>query len=189
MVIAKQIEIRNNIKKFFDVAYEGDTVLVPRKENRNVVIISEKEYARLNQANRIETYASALSETSLNLPGANADSVISSSVKDDNHRKLKEISELKDDWNRNGAPAFSGKLIGKVRSILGKLSIQPELFPTALGTIQLEYDNSRRDHMEIEIGESSEAEVFVYTYNKKEYFENIPATAGAINKKVMEFYG
>ena len=187
MVIAKQIEIRNNIKKFFDAAYEGDTVLVPRKENRNVVIISEKEYARLNQADRLETYAGSLSAQFYPLSGSSAGETVS--IKDDNHSKLNEISKLKDDWNKNGAPAFSGKLIRKVQSILEKISIQPEIFPTALGTIQLEYDNSRRDHMEIEIGESGEAEVFVYTYNKKEYFENIPATAGAINKKVMEFYG
>ena len=139
MVIAKQIEIRNSIKKFSDMSYEGNPAIVPRK--------------------------------------------------DDNLEKLRVIGDLKDNWNQNGATAFSGKLITKVRNVLDKITVQPEIFPTALGTIQLEFDNSRRDHMEIEIGESGDAEVFVSMYNRKEYFETIPATPDAVNKKVGEFYG
>ena len=109
--------------------------------------------------------------------------------KDDNLEKLRVIGDLKDNWNQNGATAFSGKLITKVRNVLDKITVQPEIFPTALGTIQLEFDNSRRDHMEIEIGESGDAEVFVSMYSRKEYFETISATPDAINKKVGEFYG
>lgn len=187
MVIAKQIEIRNSIKKFFDIAYEGDPVIVPRKDNKNVVIISEKEYARLNQAKRLDSYAMAFEHDISSSRGDCAE--VTPSVKDDNLDKLKVIGDLKDNWNQNGASAFSGKLIKRVRSILEKIEVQPEIFPTALGTIQLEFDNSRRDHMEIEISESGNAEVFVSMYNRKEYFETIPATADAINKKVREFYG
>ena len=43
MLIAKQIDVRANIKKYFDIAFNGEHVIVPRKENKNVVIISEKE--------------------------------------------------------------------------------------------------------------------------------------------------
>ena len=49
MTIVKQMEIRDNIKKYFDIAYSGEPVIVPRKDNKNVVIISEdafKEYER-----------------------------------------------------------------------------------------------------------------------------------------------
>ena len=177
MVIAKQIEIRDNIKKYFDLAYEGDSVIVPRKENKNVVIISEMEYTRLKQAKRLDTYTNLLRTDA------------SGNVRDDNLKKLHMISKLGDDWNQNGAPAFSDILIAKLRSIINKLDIQPEIFPTALGTIQLEYDNSRHDHMEIEVGESDLAEVFVALFSKKEYFESIPSTVSSINKRVKEFYG
>ena len=47
ITIARQVDVRSNIKKFFDMAYEGEALLVPRKENKNVVIISEKEYKEL----------------------------------------------------------------------------------------------------------------------------------------------
>lgn len=99
------------------------------------------------------------------------------------------IEQLKENWNGNGAPAFDTALIDKVRSILESLTIQPEIFPTALMTIQLEYDNSRRDHMEIEIGLSDTAEIFLVNYNGLESFEDIPATASAINERIYAFYG
>lgn len=186
-MIAKQIEIRNNIKKYFDIAYEGDPVIVPRKYNRNVVIISEQEYSRLSREKRIDTYAKMIHEGISLSNGSFVD--ISQSIQTDNFQKLKMISELKENWNQNGSHAFPKALIEKVGAILEGLQIQPELFPTALCTIQLEYDNSRRDHMEIEIGESDIAEVFVSLHNRKEYIESVEASAEAINIIVGEFYG
>lgn len=43
------MELRQNIKKYLDIAYDGEPIIVPRKGNRNVVIISEpmfREYER-----------------------------------------------------------------------------------------------------------------------------------------------
>ena len=41
MIATKQMDVRANIKKYFDMAFDGEPVIVSRKENRNVVIISE----------------------------------------------------------------------------------------------------------------------------------------------------
>ena len=41
MIATKQMDVRANIKKYFDMAFSGETVIVSRKENKNVVIISE----------------------------------------------------------------------------------------------------------------------------------------------------
>lgn len=60
MLIAKQIDVRANIKKYFDIAFNGEQVIVPRKENKNVVIISEKEYKALEKAKRNEEYIAKL---------------------------------------------------------------------------------------------------------------------------------
>lgn len=185
-MIVKQMDVRANIKKYFDIAYEGEPVIVPRKENKNVVIISEEEYNRLGLLQRSSAYAKGIfsrKELSEIDPFPPAD------VKTDNLNRLVMIERLKENWNGNGAPAFDNALIVKVRSILESLTIQPEIFPTALMTIQLEYDNSRRDHMEIEIGLSDTAEIFLVNYNGLESFEDIPATASAINKRIYAFYG
>ncbi len=186
MTIAKQIDIRSNIKKYFDMAYGGDTIIVPRKENKNVVIISEEEYNRLSRQNRLSAYADMQIEK---MADAKSIHQTNTTVKEDNLEKLRVIGQFKDNWNGNGAEAFPQALISRVRDIINDLLIQPEVFPTALGTIQLEYDNSRRDHMEIEIGMGDDAELFISSYNGEERFETFEASGRSINEKVREFYG
>lgn len=50
MIATKQMDLRANIKKYFDIAFNGEPVIVSRKENKNVVIISETEYNELAKA-------------------------------------------------------------------------------------------------------------------------------------------
>ena len=186
MIKAKQIEIRSNIKKYFDMAYEGTPIVVPRKENKNVVIISEEEYARLGHIERILAYAEAFKKNDDCKYISNSMDI---DIKTENLDKLYAISTLEDNWNGNGAPALPNPLINKVRSLLQELTIQPEVFPTALQTIQLEYDNSRKDHMEIEIGIDNTAEIFLVNHNGTESIERINSTAKDINERVGDFYG
>lgn len=184
MIIAKQIEIRDNIKDYFDTAYDGEVIIVPRKQGRNVVILSEKEYIRLNDGHLSAYYAE------LNTPKKKAVKASPSDANDksENLKKLEEISSLKADWNGNEAPGIPPVLIKKTRALIKALPIQPEIFPTALETIQLEFDNDRHDHMEIEISTSDKAEVFVAPYDDKEYVETIRSTAASISERVMAFY-
>lgn len=60
MTIAKQMDFRSNLKKYFDMAFSGEPVIIPRKENRNVVILSEKEYKALEKARNNEAYLKKL---------------------------------------------------------------------------------------------------------------------------------
>ena len=174
MMIVKQMDVRSNIKKYFDIAYGGEPVIVPRKQDKNVVIISEDEYNRLKQAIHVTSYATNLKKEH---------------IKQHNLEKLNTIRSFRDNWNGNGAPSFPTELINKVENLILSLSIQPEIFPTALCTIQLEYDNSRRDHMEIEIGLDENAEVFTVLFNGEEKSDLIPATAETINELAESFYG
>ena len=63
MIATKQMDVRANIKKYFDMAFDGETVIVSRKENKNVVIISEAEYNELARAKRNEEYLEKLDES------------------------------------------------------------------------------------------------------------------------------
>ena len=38
-----QMDVRANIREYFDKAYEGEPVLVPKNHDRNIVIISESQ--------------------------------------------------------------------------------------------------------------------------------------------------
>ena len=184
MLIAKQIEIRNNIKSYFDSAYDGEVIVVPRKQGKNIVIISEKEYLKLSNGH-LPAYYSKIKSS---LSGADSESS-DNSLKNYNLKKLEQISGFKDNWNGNGAPVIPSVIIKKTRALIKALIIQPEIFPTALETIQLEFDNSRHDHMEIEIGGSDSVEVFVAPYDGSDYCETIRATAASINERLESFYG
>jgi len=53
--------------------------------------------------------------------------------------RLHEIELLSCNWNGNGAEPFSSTLVSKCRNIISNLNIIPQLYPTANGSIQLEY--------------------------------------------------
>lgn len=63
MIATKQMDIRANIKKYFDLAFSGEPVIVSRKENRNVVVISETEYNNLQKAKRNAEYLEHLNRS------------------------------------------------------------------------------------------------------------------------------
>ena len=66
MTIVKQMELRSNIKKYFDLAFGGEVVLVPRKENKNVVILSEQEYKELEKARNNMATSPCLTKATVN---------------------------------------------------------------------------------------------------------------------------
>ena len=59
-----------------------------------------------------------------------------------NFNKLETIRGLKEGWF-NGNPgnenAFSDNLVNRVATILSRLENQPEVFPTGVNTIQIEF--------------------------------------------------
>ena len=203
MIIAKQMEVRSNLKKYFDLAFNGETVIVPRKQDKNVVIISEAEYNRLSRMQRLSAYAQRFSEMEAeehakeesisddhirNLPEGKFKEG-ASTMKQHNLVKLNRIRSMKDERNRDGTPGFSVVLINRLREIIRNLIIQPEIFANVPCSVQFEYDNSRGDHMEIEIGDAEMADVFVVDVAGKESSEKISVSAEAINARVVAFYG
>ncbi|MGN0464963.1 MAG: type II toxin-antitoxin system Phd/YefM family antitoxin [Lachnospiraceae bacterium] len=60
MIATKQMDIRANLKKYFDLAFNGETIIVSRKENKNVVVISETEYNNLLKAKKNAEYLAKL---------------------------------------------------------------------------------------------------------------------------------
>ena len=63
MIATRQMDIRANLKKYFDYAFNGEPVIVSRKENKNVVVISEKEYNDLLKAKRNAEYLAMLDKS------------------------------------------------------------------------------------------------------------------------------
>ena len=202
-MIVKQAELRSNIKKYFDLAYDGETVLVPRKDNKNVIILSETEYNTLiknRPQNHLLAYNSSINSViasgtlqaaaSSGLSTPHIRSYLDTTdIKSDNLDRLAVFSEFKYGWNGNDAEPFSAELICKVQNILNKINIQPEIFPSAAGTIDFEFTNSRKDFMSIDIGTADTAEVFIVLYNGQELSEYINCDYTTINERIKYFYG
>jgi len=105
-----------------------------------------------------------------------------------NLKKLDQIELLEDGWNGNTAKAFKTSFISKIREIITALEVQPEIFPTAYNSIQMEYEKEDGSYLEIEIIPADTWEVFKINNKGKESFFSIAANVEAITKVVNSFY-
>ena len=87
MIATKQMDLRANIKKYFDLAFNGETIVVSRKENKNVVVISEQEYNELQRAKRNAEYLAKLDRSFAQLKQGEV--VIKS---------MEELKRMADEW-------------------------------------------------------------------------------------------
>ena len=102
--------------------------------------------------------------------------------------KLERIATLGHNWNGYGAEPLSAKLILQARNLLYELYIQPEIFPTAAGTIQLEYEKDNGDYLEFQLNKNGRCECFRTFGGNEEYFY-VPEIPETINDIVEDFYG
>lgn len=77
----------------------------------------------------------------------------------ENNDRLEQIAALEENWNGYGASPIPSSIIRDVEGFLCTLPIQPEIFPTARPSIQLEYDTADR-HIEFEITEEKRVLMF-----------------------------
>ena len=63
MIAVKSVEVRDNFKSFCDRVFQGETIIVSRKKNENVVMMSEKEYNALQKAKRNEEYLAMIDKS------------------------------------------------------------------------------------------------------------------------------
>ena len=77
-----------------------------------------------------------------------------------NLETLESIRALQKNWNENQAEPFSDALVNKVIALVKTLSFQPQIFPTAEESIQLEFDNEKGDYLEFELFENNTVRKF-----------------------------
>jgi antitoxin YefM len=63
MIAIKTIDLRNDFKRVSDLVVSGETVLISRPHNQNLVVISETEYNELDKARRNAEYMAAIDES------------------------------------------------------------------------------------------------------------------------------
>ena len=60
MLAVKSMDVRENFKEWCNKVINGETVIVSRPKNENVVIISEREYNEMTKAKRNAEYLAML---------------------------------------------------------------------------------------------------------------------------------
>lgn len=105
-----------------------------------------------------------------------------------NIQKLDKIASLPDDWNENSAESFSLSLINKCKNIIYSLPIQPEIFPTADNSIQMEYEKENGEYLEFNIRDDRVDVYQIYADDKEDEYVINKDEAKTIRKVVDGFY-
>ena len=63
MLAVKSMDVRENFKVFCEKVLGGETLLISRSKNENVVMISEKEYNEMLKAKKNAEYLSMLDKS------------------------------------------------------------------------------------------------------------------------------
>ena len=103
--------------------------------------------------------------------------------------KITEIEHLGDNWNGYSASPISSSIIAEVKSMISQLKKIPEIFPTADGQLQLEYDKKDGSYLEMDISGQDFIDVFMIDKNGNEKEYRINKSTTDINKTVETFYG
>lgn len=64
-----------------------------------------------------------------------------------------EIANLKKNWNDNEADPIPVNILLKAFELIEILTVLPDIFPTACGTIQFEYEKATGEYLELELQE------------------------------------
>lgn len=60
MLAVKSVDVRNNFKGFCDKVYNGETLIISRPKNENIVMLSEAEYNQMLKAMKNADYLESL---------------------------------------------------------------------------------------------------------------------------------
>lgn len=105
-----------------------------------------------------------------------------------NIQKLNEIAKLPMNWNEGGASAFQNSLISICRTIVSLLPYQPEIFPTAADSIQMEYEKDSGEYLEFNVSDSG-IEIFKINDDNSEETRFLELSEQEKLKKVVsDFY-
>lgn len=117
MIAVKSVEVRDNFKSFYDRVFQGETIIVSRKKNENIVMLSEKEYNALQKAKHNEEYLAMIDKS---LSEAKTGNIIIKSI--DELEKMEEWQipylHLLHGFNTRIGRGKIKKIVAKINSLI-----------------------------------------------------------------------
>ncbi len=63
MIAVRSMDVRENFKAFCDKVFQGETLIISRPKNENIVMLSEAEYNEMLKAKRNAEYLAMLDKS------------------------------------------------------------------------------------------------------------------------------
>ena len=104
----------------------------------------------------------------------------------DSLTRLTQIAMLKNNWDGYGAEPLPRDTIFRAQRLIRSLHFQPEIFPTAAGSIQIEYGKDNGDYLELQFTGQGFCEAFRCIGGNEEYF-SLPDNSDSVNTLVDDF--
>ena len=106
-----------------------------------------------------------------------------------NCMKLDEIKKLRKNWNGYGANSFSSSVIQNVQKLIWNLPYQPQIFPVADGSIQLEFNGKHNSYLEIQIYKDGSGSAYCRDSDGTEIDGMTLPNLVSIKRYIGNFYG
>ncbi|MCH3918338.1 MAG: type II toxin-antitoxin system Phd/YefM family antitoxin [Spirochaetia bacterium] len=81
MITANTISVRDNFKNFCDIAANGEPVIVSRTKNKNVVLVSETEFRKMEKVYNNAQYLAKIDEAMQSLKKGNVKTITDEEAK------------------------------------------------------------------------------------------------------------
>lgn len=105
----------------------------------------------------------------------------------DNLVRINKFSKLAKNWDGYNAEPISTEVIKNAKVVLNQLHFQPEVFPTAAGTIQFEYDGPYDSYLEFQVGNNRIFSLFYIDDKGNERHIN-DVSIHELNNRIEDFY-
>lgn len=160
--------------------------LIKSEIQKQLAPIKETQDALIEQAAELSLERDAIKEEINNLRKIYSENY-QLKKKVNNINTILSFKKFAYDWNGNGAEPFSENIIQKALDFINssELKYQPNVFPTARQSIQLEYEKSNGDYLEIEIFEDKYS-AYSEIGNEETEYESI--SFNQLIKLINEFY-
>ncbi len=96
MLAVKSMDVRDNFKDWCNRVVNGETLIVSRPKNENVVIVSEKEYNDMQKAKRNVEYLAMLDRSREQLDQGKTISLTMEELKDMESEEWQPTQKIKD---------------------------------------------------------------------------------------------
>ena len=63
MLAVKSMDVRDNFKSLCDMVFNGETLIISRPKNENIVMLSEHEYNEMMKAKRNSDYLAMIDQS------------------------------------------------------------------------------------------------------------------------------